>query len=64
MEDHFVHYDDVEPSLFTPMKVEDNEIIDLSEIFKEEVQHILDLSIELNSRLSLYSIIVVRGMRN
>ena len=35
MEDHFVHYDNAEPSLFTPMKVEDNEIIDLSKIFKE-----------------------------
>ena len=34
MEDHFVRCDDVKPSLFTPMKVENNEIIDLSEILK------------------------------
>lgn len=37
MEVHFVRCDNVKPSLFTPLKVEDNEIIDLSHIFKEEV---------------------------
>lgn len=51
MEDYFVQCDDVEPSLFTLLKVEDDEIIDLPEIFKEEVQFTLDLSIEPNSMI-------------
>lgn len=33
MKEHFAHYDDVEPSIFT-LKVEDEDIIDVSEIFK------------------------------
>lgn len=49
MKDHFVHCDDFKRSLFTPIKVEDDEIIDLTEIFKEEVQPTIDLSIEPNS---------------
>ena len=36
IEDHFGHYNNIESSLFTPMKVEDDEIIDLSKIFKEK----------------------------
>lgn len=44
MEYHFVHYDDVEPFLFIPMKVEHDKIIDLSKSFKEEIQLILDLN--------------------
>ena len=46
MEDHFVHCDIVKSSFSTPLKVEDNEIIDLFEIFKE-VQPTLDLQIDL-----------------
>lgn len=38
IEDRFVHCDDVKSSLFTPIKVKDDEIVDLFEIFKEEVQ--------------------------
>lgn len=38
IEDHFVHCDDVKSSLFTPIKVKDDKIVDLFEIFKEEVQ--------------------------
>ena len=47
MEDHFVHCDIVKPSFSTPLKVEDNEIIDLFEIFKEEAQPTLDMQIDL-----------------
>lgn len=51
MEDYFFHCDDVKPSRFTPMKVEDDEIIDPSKIFKEEVHPTLDLSIKSNSTI-------------
>ena len=51
MEDHFIYYDDIEPSLFTQMKVEDDEIIDPYNTFKEEVQTTLDFSIELNGMI-------------
>lgn len=49
MKDHFVHCDDFKQSLFTPIKVEDDEIIDLTEIFQKEIQPTIDLSIEPNS---------------
>lgn len=51
MEEHFVHYDDVKPSTFTSMKVEDDDIFDPFEIFKEEVQPTLDLSITSNNMI-------------
>ena len=41
MEDYFLHCDDVEPFLFTLLKVEDDGIVDLSKIFKEEIEHSL-----------------------
>lgn len=47
MEENFLHCDNVKPSLFT-MKMEDNEIIDLYEIFKV-VQPTFDFNIELNN---------------
>ena len=43
MEDHFVHLYNVEPSLFTSMKVEDDNIVDLSKTSKEEVQLTINL---------------------
>ena len=53
MKDHFIHCDDVESSLFTSTKVEDDNIIDLSETFNVEVQPTLDLSIEPNSTIKI-----------
>lgn len=51
MKDNFIHCYDVESSLFTSTKVEDDNIIDLSETFNVEVQLTLDLSIEPNSMI-------------
>lgn len=52
MEYYFIHCNDVELSLFTPMKVDDDTIVDLLEIFKDEVQLILAKS-SLCSKLKL-----------
>ena len=49
IEDHFVHCVGIEPSFVTPIKIEDDEIIGLYEIFKEEVQLTFYLRIEPNS---------------
>lgn len=38
MKDHFIHCDDVESSLFTSAKVEDDNIIDLFGTFNVEVE--------------------------
>lgn len=49
MEDYFC--DDVEPFLFILIKVEDDEIFYLSQIFKEEAQLTLDWHIQSNSMI-------------
>lgn len=51
MVDHFFHCDDVEQTFFTLIKVEDDGIVDLCDIFKEEVQLILDLTTKPNSMI-------------
>ena len=62
MEDHFVHCDIVKPSFSTPLKVEDNEIIDLFEIFKE-VQPTLDLQIDLIVQSNFYSKVKLKRLQ-
>ena len=51
MEDHFVHLDNVEPSLFKSMKVEDDNIVDLSKTSKEELQLTFNLQIKPNNTI-------------
>lgn len=51
MVDHFFYCDDVEQTFFTLIKVEDDGIVDLCNIFKEEVQLILDLTTRPNSMI-------------
>ena len=51
VEENFLHCDNVKPSLFTPMKMEDDEIIDLYEIFKEVLQPTFDLNIGLSNMI-------------
>ena len=51
IEDHFVHLDNVEPFLFTSMKVEDDNIVYLSKTYKEEVQLTINLQIKPNSKI-------------
>ena len=49
IKDYFVHCVDIQPSFVTLIKVEDDEILGLYEIFKEEVQLTFYLCIEPNS---------------